>query len=306
MTKSINSPDFKKSFIDDNHVVGLIGYGYIGKAVHALFDGFFDVKIYDVANKNLGTLEDVVKNSSVIFVAVPTPMNKDGSCHTDIVESVLKSIQDTAISISRDVEEFIVVIKSTVPPGFTEKMSEKHALRIVFSPEFLTEKDSIGDFKFASRLVLGGAEEDSEIVRSFFVVAWSDRIQDERDSGLVFVFCDSTTAELVKYFTNVYLTTIVMFANEFYNVCKNLGVDYDTVKEIALLDRRISHSHLNVPGHDGSFGFGGSCFPKDINSLKHICNQLGINERLFSAIIERNNELRPSRDWEELKGRAVV
>jgi UDPglucose 6-dehydrogenase len=307
----ITDGNFFNEFNHYNHwTVGQIGHGYIGQAVVELFKDDFNVVVYDKAKPELNSLEDVVGRSHVIFVAVPTPMEADGTCHTGIVESVLQDIQNTAVKIDRDVEDFVVVIKSTVPPGFTEKMSVRFALRIVFSPEFLTEKNSVNDFKTSNRLILGGDQEDSSIVYKFFERVWIDRtIQnfvDHPDGPVNILAVDSTTAELVKYFTNVYLTTVVTFANEFYQVCKAFDRDYDIVKILGALDHRISPSHLDVPGHDGNFGFGGSCFPKDINSLRSICAKMGIPERLFTAIIERNNELRPSKDWEQLKGRAVV
>lgn len=306
----ITDDAFLSQFHNEKWTVGQIGHGYIGKAVEALFVDHFDVIVYDKAKPELSTLDRLVSDSHVIFIAVPTPMNSDGSCHTDIIESVLQDVQNTALKVGRDLGEFIVVIKSTVPPGFTNKMSDRLSLRILFSPEFLTEKNSVNDFRNSSRVILGGDPEDASIVYKFFEAVWLERIPQNfsnHPAGPVNILCvDSTTAELVKYFTNVYLTVVVMFANEFSQVCSALGADYSLVKILALLDHRISPSHLDVPGHDGLPGFGGSCFPKDINSIRHICRQLGIDEKLFTAVIDRNNELRPSRDWEQLKGRAVV
>lgn len=299
---NINSDEFFPSFDPKDHAVGVVGHGYIGQAVESLFSGHFKVLVYDRA-KDLDTLQQVVLGSTVIFVAVPTPMNQDGSCHTGIVDSVLQDIQNAAVVWGREVDEFVVVVKSTVPPGFTKQMNEKYALRVIFSPEFLTEKNSVQDFATTNRVLLGGQIEDSAVVYKFFETVWAKRIESEE----VHIFaCSSTTAELVKYFTNCYLSTVVTFANEFKLVCDALSIDYSEVKAFALLDRRISPSHLAVPGPDGRPGFSGSCFPKDINSLRDICRRLGTRERLFSAVIERNEELRPEKDWLELKGRAIV
>jgi len=304
----INDESFFSNFDRSAAVVGLFGHGYIGQAVQALFSKEFQVLVYDPA-KDFETKERVVSESHVVFVAVPTPMNVDGSCHTGIVESVLQDIQNTAVKVGRDLEDFIVVIKSTVPPGFTQKMNERFALRILFSPEFLTEKNSVKDFIQASRVLLGGDMDDAAVVFKFFETVWKDRLVEdsEHPDGQVYILrCDSTVAELVKYFTNCYLATVVTFANEFKLVCDALEKKYDEVKVLAMLDPRVSRSHLDVPGHDGRPGFSGSCFPKDINSIRHVCNQLGTGERLFSAVIQRNEEIRPEKDWLELKGRAVV
>jgi UDPglucose 6-dehydrogenase len=306
---NINSEQWFSAFDISKVTVGQIGHGYIGQAVESLFKHMCRVLVYDKA-KSLNTLEEVVGESHVIFVAVPTPMNADGSCHTGIVESVLQDIQNTALKIGRDVEDFVVVIKSTVPPGFTARMQDRFALRVMFSPEFLTEKNSINDFRNATRLVLGGDEEDRNVVYKLFEAVWINRLPanyiDHPAGPVNIIGCQPIQAELCKYFCNCYLATVVMFANEFKLLCEALKVDYDIVKMLALLDTRVSPSHLDVPGHDGRRGFGGSCFPKDINSIRHVCRENGVAERLFSAVIKRNEEIRPERDWEELKGRAVV
>jgi len=295
---SINAPDFVENFNVAEMTVGIIGHGYVGQAVEAFFSSVCRSYVYDKYDSKLDTLETVIKNSHVIFVCVPTPMNRDGSCHTGIVESVLDDIVATAERVERDVNEFVVVVKSTVWPGFTDKMREQKKLRIVFSPEFLTEKNSIQDFENTNRLLLGGQDEDALVIFKFF--------EKKLASRATIVQCDSSVAEMTKLFANAMLTVKVMFANEMYFVCKELGINYEEVKTLACLDRRIAHSHLSVPGHDGDFGYGGHCFPKDIGSLRSIAKRLNIGEKLFTACIERNDEVRNHKDWEDMKGRAVV
>ncbi len=308
--------DLNDGFGARRHVVGQIGVGYIGKAVINLFENgsgrCFDVVSYDKATDPDSRFDEVVSTAEVIFIAVPTPMESDGRCHTGIVQGVLERLYTQTL---RPVDEFVVVVKSTVPPGSTDAWRRLFpGLRLVFSPEFLTERNSLNDFMDARRLLLGGRMEDCELVARFFAEAWRFRIDamleaqaaGMPDDGPVLVFCDSTVAELVKYFTNTYLATVVTFANEFRLICDALGAPYESVRELALLDDRISPSHLQVPGPDGSWGFGGSCFPKDVNSIRHVARSLGIPERLFSTVVLRNEELRPSKDWESLKGRAVV
>jgi UDPglucose 6-dehydrogenase len=111
---------------------------------------------------------------------------------------------------------------------------------------------------------------------------------------------------MVKLSTNVHLTARVMISNELYLICQKLGIEYDDVKILTQFDRRIGLSHMNVPGPDGSLGFSGSCFPKDIANLSYIASELGDENNVFSAIIKRNEEIRPSKDWQSLKGRAVI
>lgn len=304
--KSINDVE---EFEISEHIVGQVGYGYVGQAVEALFKERCKVVVYDKFKIGTESLSDVVKVAHVIFVAVPTPMKSDGECHTGIVEEVLQEIQTTAANVGRDLDEFVVVLKSTVPPGFTRSMQKKFALRILFSPEFLTEANSVDDFKNARRVLLGGREEDALVVAKFFEAVWPDRMQvtTSHPAGpVIIVQCDPEVAEMVKLFTNAILTIRVIFGNEIYKVCEALGIDYDEVRMLACLDRRINSSHLFVPGPDGDLGFGGHCFVKDVNNLKYLCSQLGTGEKLFTAVLSRNDELRTNRNWEKMVNRAVL
>jgi len=115
----------------------------------------------------------------------------------------------------------------------------------------------------------------------------------------------SDTAEMVKYFTNCFLATKVGFANEMKQICDQHTIDYDKVVEYALYDKRIGTSHLSTPGPDGKMGFGGSCFPKDLNALVVVAKQCGVDPKILQAVWEKNLEVRPEKDWELLKGRAV-
>ena len=111
---------------------------------------------------------------------------------------------------------------------------------------------------------------------------------------------------MVKYLTNTFLSVKVSFANEIYQLCDGLGIDYDKVVEYATYDERLGKSHWNVPGHDGDFGFGGHCFPKDLKALLHLTKKLGTINNVLSATNETNDSVRKNRDWEDMKGRAVT
>ena len=115
----------------------------------------------------------------------------------------------------------------------------------------------------------------------------------------------STIAEMVKYTANCFLATKVSFANEIKQICDHVDVDYDKVIEYATYDNRLGHSHWKVPGPDGKLGFGGSCFPKDINALIYFSKAMDIDVGVLSAVWQTNLKVRPERDWENLKGRAV-
>jgi UDPglucose 6-dehydrogenase len=116
----------------------------------------------------------------------------------------------------------------------------------------------------------------------------------------------SRTAESVKYFTNCFLATKVSFANEFKQICDHIEVDYDKVVEYALYDSRIGRTHFSSPGPDGKPGFGGSCFPKDLNALIHFAKQLEVKPTVLESVWQKNLEVRPEKDWEQLQGRAVT
>lgn len=333
MSVDINAEDFLATFDMTKATVGQVGYGFIGNAVVELFRPFCQVHVYDKAGYEgrqkpanvslLPSMDLLVKEPQVIFVAVPTPMRKSGECDTRIVESVLQDIQNSAAKIGRDLGDFIVVIKSTVPPGFTSRMRDKYALRLLFSPEFLTEANAVQDFKKTNRVILGGEVEDARVVFKYFEGVWPGRqiesYNGHPDGPVSIIQCDSTVAEMVKLSTNVHLTAKVMISNELYLICQKLGVNYDDVKILTQIDRRIGTSHMNVPGPDGHLGYGGHCFVKDTQSLAYIAEELGTSStpnpnstdndgsdtNLFRALHSRNLGVRADRDWEAQKGRAV-
>lgn len=300
----INATDFIERFDPKNGTVGVVGHGYVGHAVEVFFHKVFDVKVYDKVKEELHTLKDVVTSSEVIFVCVPTPMRQDGSCYTGIVEDVLSAIATTAKDNNRSMGSFVVVVKSTVYPGFTKKMKQLFpGMRLLFSPEFLTEKNSIEDFEKTKRVLLGGEIEDARVVFKYFEARLPEKV---KNNQTVVVQVDPTVAELAKLYTNGILMTKILFSNEVYQICQKLDADYEEVRTLACIDDRIGRSHTSVPGHDGQLGAGGHCFPKDINNLRHVARELGIDEKIFTAVIDRNNELREDKDWEKMKGRAVI
>jgi UDPglucose 6-dehydrogenase len=223
-------------------------------------------------------------------------MKKDGSCDTSIVEGVVRDIDDSVVY--RNCSNRVVIIKSTVPPGTTERLNEecKH-ISVIFNPEFLTEANFIEDFKTQDRIIIGGPRPASTKVRQLFYKAFPNAH---------IIKTHSTIAEMVKYTTNTFLATKVSFANEMKMICDELKIDYDKVTEYATLDDRLGKSHWSVPGPDGKLGFGGSCFPKDLNALIDLCYEKSIKANTLFGAWETNLEVRPEQDWKELKGRAVT
>jgi nucleotide sugar dehydrogenase len=223
-------------------------------------------------------------------------MKKDGSCDTSIVEAIVKDINDMVVS--RNVSGRIVAIKSTIPPGTTNRLNKEcHNISVIFNPEFLTEANFIDDFKNQNRIIIGGERPSTTKLRQVYSLVFPD---------VKIVKTGSITAEMVKYMTNTFLATKVSFANEMKMICDELNIDYDKVVEYSTYDERLGKSHWAVPGPDGKLGFGGSCFPKDINALIDICYKMEIPAKTLFGAWETNLEVRPEQDWKELKGRAVT
>ena len=281
--------------------IGIVGQGYVGTAVKSVFEKYYDVATYDKHHKEKSTcdtIEDLVGKSDIIFVCVPTPMNKDGSCDTSIVESVVKNI-DYELGGWVGKEQTIIAIKSTIPPGTTTELNKKypHSKGIVFNPEFLTEANFIDDFKNQNRIIIGGPRPATTILRQVYSLVFPN---------IPIIKTGSITAEMVKYMTNTFLATKVSFANEMKMICDKIDIDYDKVVEYSIYDERLGKSHWAVPGPDGKFGFGGSCFPKDINALIKVAEGLDIFTSVLNSAWDTNLEVRPEEDWKELKGRAVT
>ena len=117
---------------------------------------------------------------------------------------------------------------------------------------------------------------------------------------------NTATAELIKYMNNCFFATKVSFMNEMKMLADKSNVDWKVAVNGFALDKRVGSSHLDVPGHDGKLGFGGSCFPKDIQALIHYAKSLDINVDTLIGAWKTNLKVRPEKDWEELKGRAIL
>ena len=237
--------------------VGVVGLGYVGSACESLFKDYFNLNTFDInKNCNCSSIQDLTKKSDIIFICLPTPMRKDRSCDLSIIESVLEQINDEG-------QQKYVVIKSTVEVGTTDRFSKKYNnLVFIFNPEFLTEANFIEDFKNQDRIIIGSHHKEAKnYLTELYRAIYPKKSEVKIETSL------PVNAEMVKYVTNSFLAVKVSFANEIYELCQNLDADYDEIVELATLDKRLGHSHWAVPGPDGKFGFGGSCFPKDINSL---------------------------------------
>ncbi len=278
--------------------VGVIGQGFVGSAVYHGLKNFHNVRTFDIDEaKCNSTHQEVCRKSDFIFVCIPTPMRKSGECDTRLLESVIEKVNKECLNDKLE-NRPILVIKSTVPPGTTERINSKKSslLDICFSPEFLTEVNSFEDFKNQTRIIVGGPRPATGKIKQMLRKAFPT---------IPIIKTGTKTAEMVKYFTNCFLASKVTFANEMYEICTQNEIDFDKVTEYALYDERIGKTHLMVPGPDGSLGFGGHCFPKDLSAIIEIAKKNGVKPTLLQAVWDKNNEIREHRDWEKMTGRAV-
>lgn len=271
-------------------MIGIIGQGFVGNAVYQKFKDYYKVETFDLNEELCNSYEESTYKQEIVFVCLPTPMNSDGSCSTSFVEAAVKKAAEYGVTKT-------VVIKSTVSPGTTARINSLYPnMDIVFNPEFLTERNAVKDYENQSRIILGGPRPSTTKLKGIFSKVFPKAH---------IVKTDSTHAEMVKYLINTFLSVKVSFANEIYQICEGLNVDYDKVVEYATYDERLGDSHWNVPGHDGDFGFGGHCFPKDLAALIHLAENLDVIDNVLSAAEQTNTQVRTNRDWERMKGRAV-
>jgi len=248
-------------------------------------------------------LEKAVKQSKVIFIAVGTPSNNDGSAN-------LKQIEKVAQQIAHSINEYKVIVnKSTVPIGTAAKIKEiinknqptskPFDFDIVSNPEFLREGSAVYDFTHPDKIVLGTTSPKAlkimqEIYRSLYLI------------DTPFVITNPETAELIKYACNAFLATKITFINEIANLCDKVGADVHQVAKSMGLDGRISPKFL----HPGP-GYGGSCFPKDTEALYHFASTCGYEFKLLNGVISANKRQRElmvekiKHHLDDLKGKTI-
>ena len=220
--------------------IGVAGVGVVGGALAKTFNNPI---LYDPPKNLFGNLEE----ADIIFVCVPTPFNKRFD------DSYIQEIFRTLESLSKK----IIVIKSTVLPGTTDKLQEKSKHKILFSPEFIREKYADEDTISPQRQIIGHTEKSKDVALSTLDLLPKAPYQK---------ILTAKEAELVKYMGNCFLALKVAFANQIYDYTQSKGINYEEVKEAVAQDPRIGCSHLDI--HDWGYrGYGGSCFPKDMKAF---------------------------------------
>ena len=267
--------------------VGVIGNGFVGEAQAFAFSPVAEVLIYDIDPLKSKDSIESIHSCDYVFVCVPTPMNSEGVQDFSYVEKAFEKASDKSIYI----------IKSTVLPGSTENLSKNFPnYKIIFSPEFLTERNAKLDMLTQPRIILGGERKLTRKVEELF----NNRFKNKN-----IIKTDSTTAELIKYMNNTFFATKVSIMNEFKLIANAIGADWDDALFGFSSDGRIGDSHLNVPGHDGKLGYGGTCFPKDVSSFINFAKKNNIKLNSIEGGWKTNLQVRPEKDWEKKIGRSV-
>ena len=249
--------------------IGIVGYGVVGRSMHTLFGD--DAIGFDVD----GTEEDRrrINQCEAAFVSVPTPVAPDGRCDISIVEEVVSWLETP-----------LIVLRSTVAPGTTESLRQRHEKRIIFQPEYIGETAShpLADVRTHDFLIFGGPLEDCSRAARIYQRYYHSEVR--------FFFTDSRTAEVAKYMENSFYAIKVMFCNEFYDIAKSHGVDYNELREVWLADPRISRDHTFV--YPDNRGFSGKCLPKDVSAIIHSAKAHGYEPRLMEAVMDINEDYR--------------
>lgn len=259
-----------------NHGIGIVGYGVVGKSIKDLLGASNrPVAVYDPMYLPVPGLfdKDAINDCGITFVCVPTPTGPGGECDTSIVEEVCRWIKSD-----------IIVLRSTVAPGTTDRLRQQTGKRIIFQPEYIGETVAhpLLDHLDHPFIILGGPIEDTTPV--------ADLYKEFYHSSLHIHQVDCLTAELTKYMENSFYAVKVAFVNEFYDICRAFGVSFDQVRECWLADPRISRDHTFV--YPNNRGFGGKCLPKDVSAIIQASLDRHCHPTLLLAAMRANSTWR--------------
>lgn len=269
--------------------VAIIGYGFVGKALENGFKENVETFLVDPKLKTeINELNSFLPE--IIFICVPTPMNDDGTQMISILQDVISKISKLTVSP-------LVVIKSTVLPNYLSDI-EKFDLKFIYNPEFLREKYANEDFINSELILFGGQKDHTNYLAEFYKKHTNCLNQQYQQTDLI-------SASLIKYSINTFLSNKVIFFNELYEVFQESGSkdSWDNITKIISFDKRIGDSHMQVPGHDGKFGFGGPCLPKDCNALFSFSKKIQKPMTILNQVIKTNNKIR--KNYEALGEREI-
>ena len=252
--------------------IGVIGVGAVGSACKKGFELLgHEIKVHD---PRLNTVINDVVDTDIVYVCVPTPEADDGSCDLSIVRKTIHDLENLAYA-------GVVALKSTSVPGTTEQLISETNLRLCFVPEFLRERSAVEDFVVNHDLLAVGCHHED----IFRVVVDSHGFFPKNT-----VMLNPTEAEILKYYSNVFNATRIVFANAMYEICQKLDADYDKVKDAYLIRRTASPDYLDC--NEKIRGYGGMCLPKDTKAIDSLIKKLGLELRLFEAVDQDNKKFK--------------
>ncbi len=255
--------------------IGIVGMGVVGGAICRSCE--FDTPIVnDPALGHNGSYEELC-TCDAVYICVPSPTKSDGTCDTSILEDVLSKLKDAS---------GVLISKVTAPPDVYERLNKIYP-NLVYSPEFLTAANAMADYRNSTFVIIGG--------RVNAYVNEAERIikADLKNIKSV-ITCGIKEAAFIKYTINSFLATKVVFMNEMQQLAKASGIDYAGIARVIDADARIGKSHLQVPGPDGQYGFGGMCFPKDTQALLKYAESVNIELSVLETAVKKNTLLRLS------------
>ena len=259
--------------------IAIIGLGFVGNAIHKSLDGWMSndtISLID-PGKGLNTPYRDIADYDAAFVCVPSPQSADGTADTSILENVLATLANVNF-------KGVIISKVTAPPGVYQRLQESYP-NLVHAPEFLTAANAEIDYRSGKFSIIGGAvpayRNEAERIIKMTQTRLNNVLQ-----------CSIQEAALAKYSINSFLATKVVFMNELALLASELDCDWETVRNAVNMDNRIGTSHMQVPGPDGDYGFGGMCFPKDTSALLKCAEQVDAKLSVLDTAVKTNLILR--------------
>lgn len=271
-------------------LVGICGLGFVGEAIHAFLNKFKhsslnennliqDILVYDKYRK-INTL-DTLFNADILYLCIPTPYDEQLQSYN------MDEIDNTLFLLAELKYTGIILLKSTVLPNYCVNINKQYpGLQVVHNPEFLTARTAEEDFEQQNHIILGYTEQSQSAIqtvtdfyKTLFPCALLS-INSANESALTKLACNSFYATKVQFFTELYL------------LCDQIGVEFNTVKNLMLQNNWINPMHTVIPGPDGQLSFGGACLPKDISALNQYMAMNRTPNGVVNAVIHERNCMR--------------
>lgn len=255
--------------------IGIVGLGFVGNAVKSSYEGTLaSLVLKDPAKGHIPLYSDLM-SCDAIFICVPSPMAEDGSCD----DSILRDALNDLIGYKN-----VIISKVTAPPKVYEKLQILYP-NLVHVPEFLTAANAVNDYAKEESILIGGSVSAYKHEAHRILKIGQENL---KNVG----YCTIGEAALAKYIINSFLATKVVFMNEMYQLANKLGYDWNMMRILIDVDKRVGHSHTKVPGPDEQLGFGGACFPKDTQAIINFAAQVEVDLNVLKSAVKKNDLLR--------------